>query len=152
MTTSLNDQQIEAARHEARLLIKKKAKRMIWVTFSQEGIHRYPAAAETEGMGRDDVSFLAHPHRHTFHFKVSIEVMHNDRDIEFIQFKRWLQSLYATEVMDMDFQSCEMLADDLYGVIAARYPHRDIVIEVSEDEENGVTMVYRVDLGIARMG
>jgi hypothetical protein len=38
--------------------------------------------------------FLGYPHRHIFHFRVSIDVFHNDRDIEFIQFKRWLEGLY----------------------------------------------------------
>ena len=41
-----------------------------------------------------DVSFLGYPHRHIFHFKVMIEVYHDDRDIEFIQFKRWMEGLY----------------------------------------------------------
>jgi len=50
------------------------ASRMVWVTFNFEGIHKYPAAAVTEGEGMMDVSFLSHPHRHTFHFKVWIEV------------------------------------------------------------------------------
>jgi len=38
--------------------------------------------------------------------------MHNDRDIEFIQFKRWLERLYADGVLRLDHKSCEMMADD----------------------------------------
>ena len=57
---------------------------MIWVTFRREGIHKYPAALEEEKLA--DVSFLGYPHRHMFHFKVWIQVRHNDREIEFIQF------------------------------------------------------------------
>ena len=40
----------------------KQAKRWIWVTFSREGIHRYPAAATDPKLctaGEYDVSFLA---------------------------------------------------------------------------------------------
>jgi hypothetical protein len=45
-------------------MIKKK----IWVTFQKEGIHCYPAAATDDKL--KEVSFLANPHRHMFHFKV----------------------------------------------------------------------------------
>ena len=74
--------------------------RSIWVTFSQEGVHYYPGAdtnPDTATGDWDDVSFLGYKHRHIFHFKVWIEVFHDDRDIEFIQFKRWLQRLYNND-------------------------------------------------------
>src|SRR5471030_2591172 len=61
-------------------------KRWIHVKFSKEGVHCYPAAATDPKLatgGWDYVSFLANPHFHYFHFKVSIEVFQNDRDIEF---------------------------------------------------------------------
>ena len=90
----------------------------------------------------DDVSFLGILHRHIFHFRVAIEVFHNDRDIEFIQFKRWLQRLYESSVLELNHKSCEMISDDLYDQISERYPHRKIVIEVSEDGENGCTITY----------
>ena len=76
--------------------VLEKADRSIWVTFKKEGIHKYPAALEDPKLATGDhydVSFLGYPHRHIFHFKVRIQVTHNDRDIEFIQFKRWLESL-----------------------------------------------------------
>ena len=120
----------------------KNCKKFIWVTFQQEAIHRYPAALTDPKLAtgdKYDVSFLGHPHRHVFHFRVSIEVWHDDRDIEFIQFKRWLQSLVET---NLDYKSCEMISDDLYNHIAARYPGRDVRIEVSEDGENGASCEY----------
>jgi hypothetical protein len=73
---------------------------------------------------------------------VSIEVFHNDRDIEFIQFKRWLENQYSQGILQLDYKSCEMISDDLYEVIATRYPDRNIAIQVSEDNENGATIVY----------
>jgi len=73
---------------------------------------------------------------------VSIEVFHNDRDIEFIQFKRWLENQYSQGILALDYKSCEMISDDLYEVIATRYPDRNIAIQVSEDNENGATIVY----------
>ena len=125
--------------------VKQHANRKIWVTFRKEGIHKYPAALTDPKLNTGDeydVSFLGYPHRHIFHFRVSIDVWHNDRDIEFIQFKRWLEALYVAGTLVLDYKSCEMIADDLYLQIADRYPGRDVVIEVSEDGENGCTISY----------
>jgi hypothetical protein len=121
------------------------AKRQIWVTFQKEGIHCYPAAATDPSLATGDeydVSLLGTPHRHIFHFRVWVDVVHNDRDIEFIQFKRWLENLYKDGTLKLDYKSCEMMADDLYVQIAARYPDRSIEIEVSEDGENGALIKY----------
>ena len=83
-----------------------------------------------------------HPHRHIFHFRVSIDVFHDDRELEFIQFKRWLENLYSGKVLELNYKSCEMIADDLYLQIAEKYPDRDVHIEVSEDGENGCYVEY----------
>ena len=139
------DIQREQAEFEKRNRIKQHAKRMIFVTFQKEGIHMYPAAATDPALATGDeydVSFLGTPHRHIFHFNVAIEVFHNDRDIEFIQFKRWLENLYKGGTLELNYKSCEMISDDLYEQIATRYPDRDIEITVSEDNENGATIYY----------
>jgi hypothetical protein len=118
--------------------VMQHAQKKIWVTFQKEGMHRYPAAATDPALATGDeydVSFLANPHRHIFHFRVWIDVVHNDRDIEFIQFKRWLENLYRSGTLQLDYKSCEMMADDLYIQIASRYPSRAVWIEVSEDGE-----------------
>jgi hypothetical protein len=131
--------------------IKETAQRQIWVTFQKEGIHKYPAALTDPMLATGDeydVSFLGYPHRHTFHFRVWIDVWHNDRDIEFIQFKRWLENLYRSTdshigvVLALDYKSCEMMADDLYLQIAGKYPGRSVWIEVAEDGENGCLIKY----------
>jgi hypothetical protein len=125
--------------------IRAAADRKIWVTFQREGIHRYPAALTDPALATGDeydVSFLGHPHRHIFHFRVGIDVFHNDRDIEFIQFKRWLENLYGQGIIALDYKSCEMIADELYTNIAGRYPGRSVWIEVSEDGENGCLIKY----------
>ena len=140
----MNEQHTQALA-EKRQRIKDKAVRTIFVRFQKEGIHKYPAAATDPNLATGDeydVSFLATPHRHIFHFEVSIEVFHNDRDIEFIQFKRWLENQYSQGILALDYKSCEMISDDLYEVIATRYPNRDIIITVSEDNENGATIHY----------
>jgi hypothetical protein len=125
--------------------IKSTAQKKIWVTFQKEGIHCYPAAATDPTLATGDqydVSFLANPHRHIFHFRVAIDVFHDDRDIEFIQFKRWLESLYVNNTLQLNYKSCEMISDDLYLQIATRYPGRAVTIEVSEDGENGCYISY----------
>jgi hypothetical protein len=117
----------------------------IWVTFRKEGVHLYPAAATDPKLATgdwDDVSFLGVPHRHIFHFKVRIEVFHDDRDIEFIQFKRWLEKLYNDDILQLNHRSCEMISDELYQEISARFPGRFVEIEVSEDAENGSLTFY----------
>ncbi len=130
---------------EKRNRISDAAKRMIWVTFQKEGIHKYPGADTDPALATGDeydVSFLGYPHRHIFHFKVAIQVFHNDREIEFIQFKRWLENSFTNGVLQLNYKSCEMICDDLYQMIAHRYPDRDIEITVSEDNENGATIYY----------
>ena len=139
--------QREQALTEQRERIMSHAERKIWVTFRKEGIHCYPAAATDPALKTGDeydVSFLGTPHRHIFHFRVWIDVLHNDRDIEFIQFKRWLENLYKAGILQLDYKSCEMMADDLYAEIAARYPDRAVWIEVAEDGENGALIKYEL--------
>lgn len=113
-------------------------KSTIWVRFQQEGIHKYPDAPE-------GVEFLRYDHRHIFHFEVEVEVFHDDRDIEFILLQRELKALYRDEVLQLDYMSCEMMADQLYEYIAKHYPGRDVTITVSEDNENGCTNYYTKD-------
>jgi hypothetical protein len=141
--------QRDQALTEQRERIMSQAERKIWVTFRKEGIHKYPAAATDPSLATGDeydVSFLGYPHRHIFHFRVWIDVFHNDRDVEFIQFKRWLEKLYHSDqgVLSLDYKSCEMMSDDLYLQIATKYPDRAVWIEVAEDGENGALIKYEL--------
>ena len=111
------------------------ARRMIYVTFRKRGLHCFPGAPA-------EVAYLAHQHRHTFWFKVAIEVHHNDRDIEFHLFQDWLESLYDAGTLTLDGQSCEMLAEELYTRIVDRHPGRAVEIDVSEDGENGAVLSW----------
>ena len=125
----------DTIREQSREQVERQVKKNIWVTFQKEGIHKYPDAP-------DEVDFLRYPHRHMFHFKVQIEVYDNDRDIEFFIFKRWLESLYADNILQLDYKSCEMMADDLARQIKDKYPQRRLAIDVSEDGENGCHVEY----------
>lgn len=117
----------------------KNYKRYIEVTFQREGVHRYPEAENNPDLA--DVSFLANLHRHIFHFRVRVSVNHNDRDIEFIQFKRWLESQYSEKLLKLDYKSCEMIAEDLIEKVEEKYSPAYIEIGVSEDAENGAVVI-----------
>ena len=86
-------------------------KTTIFVTFQMEGTHQWKECPY------DDVAFLTDIHRHMFHFRCEREVFHDDRDVEFIKFKR------------------EMIAKELLNEFKL------IKCEVSEDNENGA-IVY----------
>jgi len=139
------DYMLRRMREEDKKMLDVRAQKSIWVTFRKEGVHMYPGADTDPKLATgkwDDVSFLGVAHRHIFHFKVRIEVFHNDRDIEFIQFKRWLEKLYNDDVLELNHKSCEMISDDLYKEISAKYPNRFVEIDVAEDGENGSLIFY----------
>ena len=109
-------------------------KSFIWITTSFEGFHKYPMAPK-------GVEFLRNLHRHIFHVRVSISVTHNDREIEFILFKQYINQIIKDNNLQVN-ASCEMMCDLLYESIHKKYPKREIRIEVSEDEENGAYKEY----------
>ena len=107
----------------------------IWITAQKEMIHKYPQAPE-------EVSFLRNEHRHMFHFKIYIQVNTDDRDIEFIIFKRFIETILSEMNKNLDVKSCEMISNYLHEEIITLYPNRHIKIEVSEDGENGSLYDY----------
>ncbi len=113
----------------------------IFVTFQKEGLHCWPDAIQYPG-----IEFLASEHRHMFHFRVELQVFHDDREVEFILFKRELEGQYESGALELNHKSCEMMADELAKYIQDHYPGRFLRIEVSEDGENGAVMYYSGDL------
>ena len=107
-------------------------KKFIKVSFQKEGIHKWPDAKDIKG-----VEFLQYPHRHIFHFYVTMEVLHDNREVEFILFKRELEKQYEVGTLQLDYQSCEMMAESLINYIEEYYPDRATQVEVYEDNENG---------------
>ena len=108
----------------------------VYATNQVEFIHRWKDAPE-------EVAYLRNLHRHIAHIKTQIEVFHEDREIEFIMLKHRVQN-YIEKVVYEDNCSCEKLADMLLCYLQDNYgKDRDIIITVSEDNENGVELVYR---------
>ena len=110
-------------------------KTTIFVTFQIEGTHQWAECPFP------DVDFLTDIHRHIFHFRCEKEVFHDDRDVEFIRFKREVMEYLRTKYYDGEClkfvkMSCEMIAKELLEKF-------DLTkCEVSEDNENGA-IVYK---------
>ena len=123
------------------------AKKFVYVSIIKEGYHCFPEAANDPRYATGDeydVSHLANKHMHYFYIKVWVEVNHLNRDIEFIQLRRWLESLYNGNTLQLNNKSCEMIAEDLFEVIANRYPNLEVRIDVSEDNINGALIEFKV--------
>jgi hypothetical protein len=122
----------------------KKVTKIAYAIFESEHLHHFPGAPaleKPEGV-EHDVSFLQHPHRHIFKFRVDVEVSDLNREVEFILMKRALQHVVDDEwAYDLGAKSCEMMAFDLYEVVKefGWVPKR---IEVSEDGENGAVVTW----------
>jgi len=101
-----------------------------WIKIKEcfEGIHFWSEAPK-------EVFFLRSPHRHIFHVTIQIEVFHDDRELEFIMVKRRIKDFLPKK--ELGQMSCEMIAMDLISKIKIQYGQRHIIIEVSEDGENG---------------
>jgi hypothetical protein len=118
-----------------------QTKTFIFIRFQIEGFHNFPGAKELF----PEVGFLADRHRHIFHIECKKEVFHDDRDVEFIMFKREIQS-YVIDKFGANYRddsppfhyhcefggmSCEMIAKDLLE-------HFELEsCSVLEDGENG---------------
>jgi len=107
------------------------------ITHQFAATHHYPDASGPE-------EFLKYPHRHVFHVTVWIEQFHNNRDIEYMAFKSWLQRNLLQD-QNLGAKSCEMLAENIIARVRAEWcgkdgpgaPTRKIKCEVTEDGENG---------------
>lgn len=110
----------------------------IIVKFELEGVHRYPKAPPA-------VSYLRSPHRHMFHIEIGIQVFHEDRELEFIQVKNYLQdrcrNYFGVHVAGRSTKSCEQIAEAIRKIVLRDYPHeprRLVHVQVMEDGESGV--------------
>ena len=99
-----------------------------------EGLHSWPGARNVF----PEVGFLSDLHRHMFHFTLKKRVYHDDRDIEFIMFKRDVERYLHEKYYREDYRclmfgamSCEMIAKELLEYFECEY------VSVWEDNENG---------------
>lgn len=114
-------------------------KRSIVVRAWVEGLHHWPEAP-------DAVAFLRNPHRHTFYVTLTIDVRHDDRELEFILVKRALEAHLkpmerAARAGEVSTNSCEHIAGGVLAWALGAFGDRSMMCEVSEDGENGA-IVY----------
>ena len=121
-------------------------KTCVYCTFQKEAYHKFPGAdinPEYATGDEYDVSHLGFRHMHYFNFKVWVQVTHENRQIEFIQMRRWIEDLYSKGILELDNQSCEMMSDALYEKLIDRYPGMEIKIDISEEGINGSYTEYQ---------
>lgn len=122
-----------------------RKKTFVYCTLQKEAYHCFPEAGtdpQYKTGDEYDVSHLSNRHMHYFNFKVWVEVTHENRQIEFIQLRRWIEKLYNSGTLELSNQSCEMLSDALYEKLAEKYPNKEIRIDISEEGINGSYTVY----------
>jgi len=111
----------------------------IWVTHKVPGFHQWMGAPAS-------VSFLKDAHRHEFHIRMTVNVNHQDREVEFFtlqsELRIHLNSTYPKNEHGYNFynRSCEMIASDILSEFKER-GYNIVCVEVSEDNENGA-IVY----------
>lgn len=110
----------------------------IFLTYQMEGFHQY------KNCPHDDVAFIRDMHRHIFHFRVKMQVFHDDREVEFIRLKRECQIYTEVNILPGGHgNSCEHMARQLFEYLNETYgPKRAIIVEVAEDGENGGIIEY----------
>lgn len=110
----------------------------IIVTNNFKGYHRYAEAPA-------NVQFLQNIHRHVFNIKTTIEVFHNERELEFFRLqdkierfiRRHYNQKWEAYIEGIYIGSCEALAEALVLYLKETYPGRHVRVEVWEDNENG---------------
>lgn len=104
--------------------------RRIRVRNQVEVIHRWPKAPL-------EVAYLKQPHRHIMHITTDIDVAHDDRELEFIMVKHFIDDILKSTTMASTI-SCEQIARNVVEQLQANYgKHRYYRVLVEEDGENG---------------
>lgn len=106
-----------------------------------EGVHCYPDAPAP-------VSYLRNRHRHIFGVHVTVQVFDDDREIEFIMLKHWVNEwirVHANQdgVWEMGRLSCEQVCKGILKYLFDVLPYpatRYLSVTVDEDGENSATV------------
>ena len=118
----------------------------VWVTTSFVGFHCWPAAPK-------EVAYLRNLHRHLFGVKVTINVNHQDRDIEYHMLKAEVEKLVTELKQRLEVSphfSCERMADYLATALASfKYYGKESTIEVEVDEDGECGSIVLIDSVIA---
>lgn len=103
------------------------------------GWHQWPEATALR-------SYLATPHRHVFHVRVTLEVAHGEREVEFHDLQdaaadmlNRLGKPHASGTgRDFGAMSCERIAVAMVNALRLKYGvAREVRVSVREDDEVG---------------
>lgn len=107
----------------------------VYCSLAVEGIHNWT------NCDIEEVSYLKFPHRHMFGIKATVNVSHDDRDVEFIVLKHKIRDYLNIQYWDSKHKcllfgsmSCEMIARELIEQFDLSS------CEVNEDGENGAIL------------
>ena len=119
-------------------------KETIFITVKNQfdDVHCYPNAPE-------QVSFLQSLHRHTFMIETTIEVFHEDRELEFYMVKDYIDSFIPAMKQLCQNKSCENIARYVANQVIKTYCNdiqREIIVSVSEDDRNKATLKIEKEL------
>lgn len=106
----------------------------IFVKWTAMGFHYWPGAVK-----HPHRKYLADRHRHLFHFRVEMDVMHDDRDVEFHDVLQYCKFV-TSDSRDYGPMSCEAIARMLLERVNHKWPDRNASVTVSEDNECGATV------------
>lgn len=108
----------------------------ITVRWQFEGFHRWPDAPVQRAYLRDR-------HRHVFHCEATVDVLHDEREIEFHDM-RDICVAYCTKMAPVwEVASCETIARDLAMHLVRTFDRVPVTVAVFEDGENGSTVTLR---------
>ncbi len=106
--------------------------RSITVRWTYEGWHKWPEA-------HSERNYLADSHRHLFYVELTVEVQHNDREVEFHDLLTYAKGLLPSGE-DFGRKSCEDMANEILEYVNLKYPDRNMLCSVWEDNEVGATI------------
>lgn len=97
------------------------------------GVHNWP------NNNVQSVPYLSHQHRHEFNFIMYLKVTHDDRQVEFIDYKSKVTSKIINTYWDENMKLCNfnsMSCESIAKWILNNF--KEVVkVEVNEDDENG---------------
>lgn len=115
---------------------RREFEQFITVKLDYVGFHAYKDAPER-------VAFLKHNHRHRFYVEATVQVFHDDRELEFFCVLDDLETKVIPYMHNGELGSCEMQAETIANGLLNLYgEHRFVHVQVSEDNENSGSVVW----------
>lgn len=114
-------------------------RRYIHCGFKLKGYHKYPKCSGKYA------SKIRKTHKHNFTIKVKIQTYHDDREIEFLEFRDEMRDF--TKKIDVflfkdSTKSCEHMARNILTYLFINYPGREVSVSVYEDDLNGAEITW----------